>query len=112
VTASQEPCCMEFVTTRVHIVDFSYTTSSYIIRKLNVTVPQFLHITEALALLQSESPVSQSRNSHMLVHLLPSHILLEETAVNHNHSCGFVQAYLLDSNSYFPVLAFRWGWTL
>jgi hypothetical protein len=116
VTASQEICCMEFVMTCVHIVDFSYTISSYIIRKLNVTVPQFLHITEALAafvgLITEWIAIDPSLNFHMLLHLLLFHILLEGTAVNHNHSCAFMQSYLLDINSYFPVVAFRWGWTL
>jgi len=115
MTASQELCCMEFVTTRVHIVDLSYTISSYIIRKLNVTVPQFLHSTEAFAVFVGPIiqwiTTDQSLNCHMLGHLLLCHILLEGTAVNHNHSCAFMQAYLLDSNGYFPVLAFRWGWT-
>ena len=115
VTASQELCCVEFVMTRVHNVDLSYTISSYIIRKLNVTVPQFLHITEALAVfvgpITQWITIDQSLNCHALVHILLSHILLEGTAVNHNHSCAFVQVYLLDSNNYFRVLAFRWGWT-
>jgi hypothetical protein len=57
VTASQELCCVEFVMTRAQIVDFSYTISSYIITKLNVTVPQFLHIIEALAVFAG--PITQ-----------------------------------------------------